>query len=350
MKGSFVDHPGIRAVAANASATSRVTMHDVGSLVVALYASKRLTFKRTAIDALPFGGVLVVRVHSESAAYQVAISKEEFIASFPNVIASRSWQTRGIYDYNSVPAAVHPFLLEGGALPGSRLRANALSGVDETLVSPERVAAVVAWLHAVSERFGLPTQSDTYVSAVLSWQERWRPGTVKRLLVLPYPRPEEDGDASIAVSMPILEDAVFPTSFARSVHCFGFGENDLCAPVPWANHGALHIWDFIATASRGSYDVQPRFAQSTLESRIAWKRSLVDELRAGGTFVVYAGVAATLGPEFAGSHSGELMLQSWRTVVWPELAEQPISSITCFSEVAREVLICAGKAALLTSP
>src|SRR5688572_24702676 len=76
------------------------------------YASRRLTFKRSALEQLPPDGILLVKVQPrDESPYALALTKAEFERVFANVVSSDSWTQRGIYDLRSVPERAREFLV-----------------------------------------------------------------------------------------------------------------------------------------------------------------------------------------------------------------------------------------------
>jgi hypothetical protein len=347
-RGEYSDDTSFVATARTARITSRLTFLTVCSVPVAIYQSKRLTFKRTALAGLPLGGVLIIRVRAENVGYEVIITKREFESSFPNVLASSSWTGRGIYDFNSLPFAIRPFIASGGTLPGGRPKSQPEASSTDRNAEQPLAAEVTAWLKGLTVQHGLPQQSRVYTSAMMNWQEAWRPSRIQRLIVLPFPRLEEPGDSEVRVELPLGTWRRNDSHFARSVHCLGFGENELCNPPPWANHGTQYLWDFLASVAQFGGGRQPRFAESSLTNRLRWKVELVAALRRASTYVVYAGMSGSIGPEFAGPSAGTLLLESWQRFVWPRLQSEPIKSIVWFSDIERDMLVTAGLSSLLS--
>lgn len=104
----------------------RIEARDVP---IVCYSSRRLTFKRSALEQLPPEGILLVRVEPRAdPPYAVALTRAEFEQVFANVVSSESWARRGIYDLNSFPERARPFLVgdakpsigRSGAAPSSR--------------------------------------------------------------------------------------------------------------------------------------------------------------------------------------------------------------------------------------
>lgn len=116
MSSSLFEHPVIRDLLAGPTPGTRPDFHIREGVSVAVYRSARLTFRRDAIEMLPPGGILLIRVvRGAGPQYDVAMTREDFEANFGNVIRSRSWEARRSYDLLAPPAIALAFIRPRGA-------------------------------------------------------------------------------------------------------------------------------------------------------------------------------------------------------------------------------------------
>ena len=192
-----------------------------------------------------------------------------------------------------------------------------------------------AWLASLHATFGLRFDAEATLDRVDAWRDAWRPARVRALIVADSHEAGLPGDERVQVAVPGVGD--LPTSYARVVHCPGYGESDLCKPMPRANRGALPRWDLLGQVALGDGSTLP--PSLDLHARIAWKLDVLRRLKARGIWFAHASVVAVRGE--GGRHEtgrvyDALLRDSWERFVWPSVADDaPVRVWTVGRPVAR---------------
>ena len=111
METTLFDLPLVRELLSAPPSGTHPVSTTRNEVTVVSYSSTRLTFRRDAVRTLPPRGILLIRVRPRSGdPYDVAMTREDFEANFANIVKSRSWIERGIYDCSNPPPRVRPFV------------------------------------------------------------------------------------------------------------------------------------------------------------------------------------------------------------------------------------------------
>src|SRR5205814_8469466 len=122
----------------------------------------------------------------------------------------------------------------------------------------EGMVDVAAWAAIWSMHVHAPPESVEYLALVDAWRDACRPRRVRLLLVAESHMGELGGDLGVRVRRPRSCTTEVPEGYCRLVHCFGYGEGELCEPRPRKNSGTLQYWDLFGEAAWGPGHQQPR--------------------------------------------------------------------------------------------
>lgn len=185
-------------------------------------------------------------------------------------------------------------------------------------------------------------ESDAYLQAVRNWRLTWRPDRVRFLLIGESHVAERDGDDAVRARGDSLP-ANMPDRFVRLVYCLGYGENWICNPRPSGNGGTWQFWDLFGALAGGLDNRMPRVRRRAdrLE-RLDWKIKTLNALRACGVWLVDAsvvGLYATGGRRrFTGPAYRDMVRDSFRGCVWPEVMDEPLAQVWTIGRGVGEAL------------
>lgn len=107
------------------------------------YTSSRLTFKKPVIDGLASDD----RLQIKTPIGVFEMSKSDFLITFANVAASKSYRKGGVYNYSSLPAKALPFRLSDGRAAGvDSISRKSLYPLPEALKGKVELAAYRRWI------------------------------------------------------------------------------------------------------------------------------------------------------------------------------------------------------------
>lgn len=207
----------------------------------------------------------------------------------------------------------------------------------------------IEWSSMMADKFDIIKESPEYLEAVYAWRYAWRPDRVRILLVAESHVAEEKGDLNVQVLLPDSEriGVHLPKNFCRLVYCLGYGENEVCCNKPVKNFvGTWQYWDLIGTiAARINRSIRPKMPRkinSNLQERLAWKISVLTELKKSGIWLVDASVIAVYKSGgkrlISGKLYQEIVKYSFEKFVWPNVGKDEPEQIWVIGIGVGEVL------------
>lgn len=204
------------------------------------------------------------------------------------------------------------------------------------------VRELYGWAEKQANMAQVPVESAGYLACVASWRSAWRPKRVRVLLVAESHVAEMPGDASVKIDLPAWCPPGFPPCYCRLVYCLGYGENEVCSPIPRPNFGTWQYWDIFGQLARGKGHLQPRKRQTSLAERLQWKLGTLKRLREKGVWLVDASIVAVVSPSQGRLYRGNtyrLMLrESWSHLVWPTIEHEPLEQVWVIGKRVGEAL------------
>ena len=115
-RGRYTNHQFVIHLCSNAELTARPQLFRDGTLKVLAYSRTRLHIDRSAWEALPPDGALLLRIRSESGPpAHFCASRNELDAVFGEVRQTPSWDRYRHYSFRELPPAARSFLVDAGA-------------------------------------------------------------------------------------------------------------------------------------------------------------------------------------------------------------------------------------------
>jgi hypothetical protein len=318
----------------------------IGGRTIVTYRRTRFYLDRAAWESLPPDGVLVMFVHLPNGPQHVfAMTRTELDSVFGEVRQTNSWNTVRCYHFPSIPPAAWSFLvaMKDDLQPASGVACDSAAdqvplttiathsdftrSVTDIPASLSARASIDEWAGYWARHTSTAPESPTYLHAVRAWRNVWRPKQTRVLLIAESHVAEQPGDHAVRVRLPFTIPERLPDRYVRLVYCLGYGENELCQPVPDKNGGTWQYWDILGQIAHGLGHLQPR-KPASLSHRLEWKLSVLHKLRETGVWLVDASVIALYVPSGGRRYSAEIYTRvvrdSFKRFVLPEIGSDEI--------------------------
>ncbi len=353
-RGEVVDHPAVLEIIEANLAPTEPHLHERRGRLVMLTRKTRFWLQRDWVDCLPSDGIFLQRVEpGDGPVTWIAMTRRELEETFANVFGRDDWGSAP-YHYPKIPIRKAAAFLIPGATTGGRGTARAVwtadtesarlfpsagrsAGRDDGLEDASLLDFNERW----SRRAGVQPESAEYLARVDGWRRAFRPEHVRVLLVAESHVREADGDIDVRIDMSATDDelAIAPPGYCRLIYCLGYGADSICQPAPLAANGGTNYWTLFARLAGKT--IHPLVTPKKRED-LGRKAVVLAHLRANGVWLIDASALGIYQPgggaAFRGNAYRDMVRESWRWLVRPSIAEEPLEQVVVIGHTVRRAL------------